>query len=181
MRHLDHHRKFLQRQLDERIGFRSCWKEQRLPTNPTKTKKPNYQEREIRGWATVHPGDRKRCLVWSWRHQKLNMNGETCGCTVIQPELCASVCWTCRWRQRRSRRRRRRSNKNEETCEWTTNRFVHTVRGNRHWLQSVWIATCSCETSRELPRPRAREEHRESSSSRSTSSRFETKQRLQPI
>ena len=42
-------------------------------------------------------------------------------------------------------------------------------------LQSVWIATCSCETSRELPRSRAREEDRESSSSRSTSSRLAAK------
>ena len=32
----------------------------------------------------------KRCLVWLRKH-KLK-NGETCECTVIQPELCASVC-----------------------------------------------------------------------------------------
>ena len=45
---------------------------------------------------------------------------------------------------------------------WTIHRFVHTTWGNRHWLQSVWIATCSCEASRKLPcsanswrRPRA--------------------------
>ena len=35
---------FLQRLLDERIGFTGCWKQQGLPTNPTKTK-PNCQER----------------------------------------------------------------------------------------------------------------------------------------
>ena len=29
---------------------------------------------------------------------------------------------------------------------WTTTWFVHTVRGHRHWLQGVWIATCGCET-----------------------------------
>ena len=29
--------------------------------------------------------------------------------------------------------------------KWTIHRFVHTSRGNRHWLQSVWIVTCSCE------------------------------------
>ena len=45
----------------------------------------------------------------------------------------------------------------------------------------VWIATCSCDTSRKLPCSRTREEDRESSSSRSTSSRFATKKRLQPI
>ena len=28
---------------------------------------------------------------------------------------------------------------------WTLHRFVHTARGNRHWLQSVWIATCCKE------------------------------------
>ena len=49
------------------------------------------------------------------------------------------------------------------------------ARGNRHRLQSVWIATCSCETSRELPCSRTREEDRKSSSSRSTSSRLATK------
>ena len=77
--------------------------------------------------------------------------------------------------KRRRRKRRRRSNKNWETCKWRTNRFVHTAQGNRHLLQSVWIATCSCETSRELPRSGAREEDRESSSSRSTSSRLAAK------
>ena len=84
-----------QRQLDERIGFRSCWKQQRLPTNPTKTKNPIIKNGETRGRATVHPGDRKRCLVWSRRHHKPK-NFETYECIVIQPELCASVCWTCR-------------------------------------------------------------------------------------
>ena len=76
---------------------------------------------------------------------------------------------------RRRRKRGRRSNKKGETREWATNRFVHTARGNRHWLQSVGIATCSCERSRKLPRSRAREEDRESSSSRSTSSRLAAK------
>ena len=32
-----------------------------------------------------------------------------------------------------------------------SNRFIQTPRGNRHRLQGVWIATCSCETSRQLP------------------------------
>ena len=42
----------------------------------------------------AYQGDRKRYLAWLRKH-KLK-NGETCGCIVIQPELCASVCWTCR-------------------------------------------------------------------------------------
>ena len=68
------------------------------------------------------------------------------------------------------------------TCEkWTIHRFVHTARGNRHWLLSVWIATCSCETSRKLPYSRTREEDRESPSSTITSSRSATKWCLQPI
>ena len=32
----------------------------------------------------------EKCLVWLRKH-KLK-NGETCECTIIQPELCASVC-----------------------------------------------------------------------------------------
>ena len=136
MRHLD----FLQRQLDERVGFRSCWRWWRHTTNPTKNQKSNCKNRE------------------------------TCW------QLCASVCWTFGSRQRR------RSCKNEETrWKWTIHRFVHTTRGHRHRLQSVWIATCSCETSRKLPCSQTRKEDRESSSSRSTSSRFAAKQRLQPI
>ena len=51
-----------------------------------------------------------------------------------------------------------------ETCEkWAIHRFVHAARGDRHWLQSVWIATCSCETSRKLTCSRTREEDRGSS------------------
>ena len=67
-------------------------------------------------------------------------------------KLCGSVRWTFRWRQRRRRKRRRRSGLNGATrWKWTIYRFVHTTWGNRHRLQSVWIATCSCETSRKLP------------------------------
>ena len=66
-----------------------------------------------------------------------------------------------------------------DTCLWTTTRFVHTVRGHGHRLQSVWIATCSCEISSKFSCSRTREEDRESSSSTRSSSRFGTKQRLQ--
>ena len=45
---------------------------------------------------------------------------------------------------------------------------------DRYRLQSVWIATCSCET-RIFSCSRTREENRESSSSTSSSSCFETK------
>ena len=76
---------------------------------------------------------------------------------------------------------RRRSCWNMETCLWTTTQFVHTMRGHRHRLQSVWISTCSCATSRKLSCSRTREEDQESFSSTSSSSRFATKQRLQPI
>ena len=68
--------------------------------------------------------------------------------------------------KRRRRKRRRTSNKHGETrWKWTIHRFVHAARGNRHWLLSVWIGTCRCETSRKLPCSRTREEDRESSSS----------------
>ena len=43
--------------------------------------------------------------------------------------------------------------------------FTQREEINRHRLQGVWIATCSCETSRKLPCSRTREEDRESPSS----------------
>ena len=49
--------------------------------NESNQNQKNIKKGETRGWATVHPGDRKRCLVWSGRHQKLIKNGETCGWT----------------------------------------------------------------------------------------------------
>ena len=49
---------------------------------------------------------------------------------------------------------------------------VHTVRGHRHRLQGVWIATCSSETSRKLSCSRTREEDRGSPASTSSSSCF---------
>ena len=58
----------------------------KLETQFSRTERP-------REWATirfVQSGDRKRCLVWSRRHQKLK-NGGTCGRTTIPSELCASV------------------------------------------------------------------------------------------
>ena len=111
------------------------------PTNPTKMKNKIVKNGETREWATirfVHSGDRKRCLVWSRRHQKLK-NGETCGWTTIQPELCARVCWTCRQR-------------------------VHSARGNWHWLQSTRIVTLSCKGSRTSPSSRPCKKDRSTSS-----------------
>ena len=46
----------------------------------------------------------------------------------------------------KDKKRRCRSWWNGETrCDWTTIRFVHTVKRGGHWLQSIWIATCSCQ------------------------------------
>ena len=55
---------FLQRQLDEWIGFRSRWKQQRYPTNSTQTKNPIIKNGETRRWARVHKGNRERYFVW---------------------------------------------------------------------------------------------------------------------
>ena len=119
---------FLQRQLDERIGFRSCWKQQRLPTNPTKTKDPIIKHGETCWWASVHPKGRKRCLVWSRRHQKLK-NRETCeGPTSIQS--CVPVSDELVDKDENALKQ------NGETSEWT---IVRSARGNRHWLQSARI------------------------------------------
>ena len=52
---------------------------------------------------------------------------------------------------------------------------VHPARGDIHRLQGVWIATCSCETSRKFQCSRTREEDRESPSSTSSSSRSATR------
>ena len=39
--------------LDDRIGFRSRWKQQRHPTNPTKTKNPIVKNGETRRWTRI--------------------------------------------------------------------------------------------------------------------------------
>ena len=44
---------FLQRYLDERIGFRSRWKQQRHPTNPTNTRNPIIKNGETRGQVST--------------------------------------------------------------------------------------------------------------------------------
>ena len=82
---------FLQRQLDERIGFRSRWKQQRHPTNPTTTKNPIIKNGETRGWTRIHQGDRERYLVWSQGHQALNKNGETRRWIKKSTQSCVSM------------------------------------------------------------------------------------------
>ena len=140
-------------------------------TQPT-TKTSNCENRETCfGRATIRfkcSGNRQTCLAWMRKHQCKNR--ETC---LL---LSASVCWTFRSRQRR----RRNVDANQVRTgrpvgKWTIYWFVHTTWGNRHRLQSVWIATCSCETNRKIPCSRTREEDRESPSSTSGSSRSATK------
>ena len=64
---------FLQRSLDERIGFRSRWKQQRHPTNPTKN--PIIKNGETGGWMKLHPKLRvDACQNW---RRRSNKNGET--------------------------------------------------------------------------------------------------------
>ena len=114
MCHLDH----LQRFPSKIIGWKNWIQKQleaaRAPNEFNQNQKPNHQERWDRGWTTVHPRDRKRCLVWSRRHQTLNKNG-TRGWIKIHPELRVNACTNCR------QIRGRRSNKNGETRGWTTN------------------------------------------------------------
>ena len=100
--------------------------------------------------------------------------GETCESTVIQRCVPVSV-------ERVDKDKDADENDDADPTrtesEWTTNRFVHSAPGNWH----VRIATCSCETSRELSRPRAREKYRESSASRSTASRLAAKYVYNPF
>ena len=133
---------FLQRYLGERIGFRSRWKQQRHPTNPTNTKNPIIKNGETRRCTRIHLGDRKRYLVWSRGHQALNKNGETRRWINIHTEL----------RVEAYKNWRRRSNKNGETRWWTR---VHQRGRAQHWLQNTRIVTCSCERSRTFPSSRA--------------------------
>ena len=85
----------------------SCWRWWGLPINPTTIKNPIVKHGETcEKWATIwfaYSKDQKRCRAWLRKRQC--KNGETC------EELCASVFWTFRSRQRRRRKRRRRSNK----------------------------------------------------------------------
>ena len=136
----------------ELVGFRSRWRQQRHPTNPTKTKNPIIKNGETRRWARVHEGNRERYLVWSRGREALNKNGETRMWIRIHTKLRVDAYKN--WR---------RSNKNGETRKGG---------GARHWLQSTRTVTCSCERSRKHPCSRTREEDRKSSSSRSTSCRF---------
>ena len=137
--HLD----LLQRSLEEWIGFRSRWKQQRHPTNPTKTQNPIIKNGETRRW---------RYLVWSRGRQALNKNGETRMWIRIHKKL--RVDTYKNWR---------RSNKNGETRKGG---------GTWHWLQSTRTVTRSCRRSRTSPSSRACKKNRKSSSSRSTSSRL---------
>ena len=50
--------------MKELIGFWCCKKQQRHPTNPTKTQNPIIKNGETRRWARVHKGNRERYLVW---------------------------------------------------------------------------------------------------------------------
>ena len=69
--------------MDERFGFRSRWKQQRHPTNPTKTKNPIIKNGETRGWIKIHPELRVNACQ-NWRRRS-NKNGETRGWTTVHP------------------------------------------------------------------------------------------------
>ena len=78
---------FLWRQLDERIGFRSCWRWRKLLTNPTKNQKVVRTGRLVFGRATIRfesSGNRKRVLL------DCKSTNERIGRPVFQ--LCVSVC-----------------------------------------------------------------------------------------
>ena len=112
---------FFQRYLDERIGFRSSWKQQGHPTNPTKTKNPIIKNGETRGWTKIHP---ELCVnactnCRQRRRRRSNKNGETRGWTTVHPvrgnrpwlQSTRIVTWRCErsWKILRSRARQKRS------------------------------------------------------------------------
>ena len=112
----------------QRFPSRSCWTQQRLPTNPTKTQNPIIKNGETHGWATVHPGDRKRCLVWSLKTPKTQQGRRDLRTNQNPSSVCSNFV-----------------DKYEEEDEdldadqartgdpWVDNRSL--ARGNRHWLQ----------------------------------------------
>ena len=146
MLHLDLFQRFPWNMTGWKIWVQKLLEVVKTPNKPNNGPKKQLLEQGDLFWHSNHPvcecsGNRKTCLPWLRKHQWKNR--------VICFQLCASVCWTFRSRQRRSRNRRRRTCRNAETrWKWTIHRFVHAARGNRHWLHSVWIASCSCETSR---------------------------------
>ena len=92
--------------------------------------------------------------------------------SLLTARILQFVCRTFWERQRHRQRRRCRSRWNGATRWWT---LVPPARWGGHRLWGVWIATCSCETSRKFPCSWTREGDRESPSSTRSSSRSTTK------
>ena len=95
---------------------------QRIQPKPKK----HYHERGD-PWVSNRTGDRKKCLVWSRRHQKLNKNGETCdGPPSIQSFVPVSVelVENCQDKDENVD-----ADQTRTESEWTT---VHSARRNRH-------------------------------------------------
>ena len=162
------------------LGFRSCWKQQRYPTNPTKTKNPIIKNggpvgEQPAGSFTQEIG--KDVLFGREGTQNSRTERLVDGPTSIQSCVPESV---------------ELVEKDEdagENVDADQTRTVSSVSGQSFTqleeinivLQSARIVTCSCGRSRKSPRSRAREENRQTSSSRSTSSRLAAEQRLKPI
>ena len=155
---------FLRRQLDERIGFRSCVK---TPNKSNQRPKIHLLEQGDLFCQSNNPV--LDCVSTNERTGRLVSSGAPVSVKRLDQVKDADenvdadhvrTGWTL-WK-------------------WTIHRFVHTARRLRHWLQSVWMATCSCETSRKLLCSWTSEKDRESSSSMTSSSRFATKQCRQP-
>ena len=94
--------------LEERIGFRNCWRKWRLATNPVKNQK-NPIVRTGRQPSGSLTQEIDKGVLFGCKSTNVS--------TVrLVFQLCASVFWTFRSRQRRRRKLGSRSNKHGETC-----------------------------------------------------------------
>ena len=121
---------FLQRQVDERIGFRSCWRWQRLPTNPTKD---------------------QNSIV---RTERLVLSEQQSGSSVQEIENVSNLAAKAPMKEQGNlfsscvpvyvKRLEQDKDADENVdadhvrtvrlVKKTIHRFVHTARGDRHWL-----------------------------------------------
>ena len=138
MRDLD----LLQRFSLKTIGWKN-WVQKLLevvktPNESNQNQKHNYQKRE-RPVSEQPPGSLTKEIG-----KDILFGCESTNSRTVRPVNASFFSQSCvlmsvervdKRQRRRRKRNRRRSNKNGETCKWTTNRFVHSARGNRHWLQ----------------------------------------------
>ena len=156
----------LERRVEKRIWFRICWSSkdsQQIQTKP----KTNCSAR----WDLWRVSNQQVRSLWRIEKEVLFVRESTNARTARLVHSCVPVSVELVDIDEDADENVDADQTSTERLGVDNQQTCYSARGNRHWLQSVWIATCSCETSRKLPCSLTRED-RESSSSRSTSSRL---------